>query len=301
MVIKQRRSSHIKDRGRVVFIVAGLIPLLLWIFYFAAYPLWTAIIRSFTNWTLASQEYQFTGLSNYQRLLSDPVFILALKNTLLSVVMVVPATVVISLLLAIMLNASGDRVREIMTPIYFLPSITATVVIASIWRWLYHPSYGIINYLFGLVGIAPKAFLTNPTMALPSIAVMTIWSGVGYHAVVLLAALKNVPGVYYEVAIIDGASAYKRAISITLPLIQPTILFTTIMVIISTFQIFVPINIMTQGGPGNATQVLALYIYRMGINRLDMGYASTISMVLFALIMIITVLQWKFVKSDWEY
>ena len=175
------------------------------------------------------------------------------------------------------------------------------VAIASVWRWLYHPSYGLINYFLGLLGISPQPFLRDPNQALPSALAILVWGGLGYYAVILLAAIKNIPAVYYEASTIDGANSFQKFFRITIPLLTPTILFTSIMSVIATFQVFVPIQIMTMGGPGDASMVLGLYIYRIGINRLEMGYATAISMILFVIIMVITVLQWKFVRSDWEY
>lgn len=297
----EKKKRKLKDPGRTLFIIIGLIPLVFWTYYFVYNPLVTAVIRSFTNWSLASTRINFIGFANYTKMLTDRTFGIAFFNTIYSVILIVPATVIISLLIALMLNAVGDVAREIMTPIYFLPSITAVVVIASIWRWLYHPSYGIINYFLSFFGVKPVPFLQEPRLIIPSIAVMTIWGGIGYYAVILLAALKSIPPVYYEAATIDGAGPVRRTLSIRIPLIKPNILFVLIMTMIGTFQIFVPINVMTKGGPGNASQVLSLYIYLTGVNRLDMGYASAISMVLFIIIMIVTILQWIFVRSDWEY
>jgi ABC-type sugar transport system permease subunit len=290
-----------KDRSKTLFILSGLIPVLVWSYFFMAYPLYTAVARSFSDWALSSRSINFIGLDNYRRMFADRVFVTALKNTFSAVAYVVPLTVFLSTALGIMLNSVSDFSRQVFTPIYFLPSITSTVAIASVWRWLYHPTFGLINYFLGLFGIAPQPFIKDVAQALPSVCMVQVWQETGYYAIIILAALKAIPAVYYEAATIDGAGFWNKLFRITIPLIKPNILFVCIMSIIGTFQIFIPINIMTKGGPGDSTQVLALYIYQTGITRLDMGYASAIAMVLFAIIMAITVLQWKFVRSDWDY
>ena len=299
MTIFSRRFK--KNLGRNVFILSGLIPVAIWVVLFAAYPMVIAMIRGFTNWSLASNRIDFIGLTNFLRMPDDRVFLIALKNTIMAVVIVTPLTVLLALLAATAFNTVPNLTRQMFTPIYFLPSVVSMVAIASVWRWLYHSSFGLINYFFGFFGISPQPFLRDPAQALPSVLAMMIWGGIGYFAVILLAAIKSIPKVFYEAAIVDGANGFQKFIFITVPLLTPSILFTSIMSVIGTFQVFVPISVMTGGGPGDASMVLGLYIYRVAINRLEMGYATAISMVLFVIIMAITVLQWKFVRSDWEY
>lgn len=300
--LKAKKKFDIRRNfGRNIFIFIGLLPAVLWMFYFVAYPMGMAFFKSFFTWDLSSNTDSFLGLENFQRMLTDKVFLISLVNTIMAVIYVVPATIILSLLIASLLNAVSIRVREVFTPAYFLPVITSTVAVSIVWKWLYHPSFGLINYLFETVGLPIQKFLTSPVQALPSIAIVAIWGSIGYYAVILLAALKGIPNVYYEAATIDGAKGLKMFRYITVPLLKPTILFTSIMAITGTFQIFVPIQIMTRGGPGNSTYVLALYIFNTGVTHLEMGYASAIAMILFAIIMIITVIQWKFIRSDWEY
>ena len=290
-----------KNLGRNLFILCGLLPVLIWVVLFAAYPMIIALTRAFTNWSLASREFSFIGLDNFRRMPGDRLFVIALRNTVIAVIFTVPLTVALALLLATAFNGVIDTARKIFTPIYFLPSVVSMVAIASVWRWLYHPSFGLINYLFSYLGIPPQPFLNSPTQALPSVLAMMVWGGVGYFAVILLAAIKGLPRTFYEAAMIDGANSFQRFIRLTIPLLMPAILFTSIMSVIGTFQVFVPVHVMTGGGPGGSSMVMGLYIYVTGIDRLDMGYATAISMVLFIIIMIITVLQWKFVRPDWEY
>jgi multiple sugar transport system permease protein len=294
-------SNLKKNPGKNVFILCGLLPLILWMFLFVVYPFVISVSRSFTNWSLSSGTVDFTGLQNYAKFFSDRIFSIAVKNTVISVFGIVPFTIIFALLLALAFNSVDDISRKIFMPVYFLPSVVSVVAIASVWRWLYHPSYGLVNYFLSFFHIPSQAFLQSPKQALPSIIVMIIWQEMGYYAVILLAALKNLPKVYYEAATIDGAGKFRKFRTITIPLLTPTILFTSIMSIINAFQIFTPIHIMTRGGPGDSSMVFALHIYRTGIGRLDMGYASALAMVLFIIIMAITILQWKLVKSDWEF
>lgn len=291
---------HSKVR-RNVFIAAGLFPALLWVFFFVLYPLFIAITRSFFNTSLASATETFIGFRNYTQMFGDRVFRISFQNTILAVIYIVPATVLLSLTIAVLLNAINDRIREIFTPIYFLPVITSMVAVSAVWRWLYHPGYGLINYFLNLIGIPSQPFLNSPSQALLSVSVLAIWGNIGYYAVILLAAIKAIPKNFYEAAVIDGATGLKVHRYITVPLLQPTLLFTSVMAVIGAFQIFIQIQVMTRGGPGNSTMVLALYIFQRGVTYLEIGYASAVAIILFLLIMLITVIQWVLSRSDWEY
>ena len=296
--VKQRFK---KNLGRNLFILCGIAPVLIWAVLFAFYPILIAMSRGFTNWSLATHRIDFIGLDNFIRMTGDRAFIIALRNTVTAVVITVPLTVSLALLTALAFNTITDRWRQFFTMVYFIPSVVSMVAISAVWIWLYHPSFGLINYFFNMIGIPPQPFLRDPRQALPSVLAMMVWQSTGFFAVILLAALKSLPTTYYEAAVIDGANSFHKFWFITIPLITPNILFACIMSVIGTFQVFVPIAVMTDGGPGDASIVLALYIFRVAFNRLEIGYGTAISMVLFSIIMLITVIQWKFIRSDWEY
>ena len=295
------RKRFKKNLGRNLFILCGIVPILIWAVLFAFYPIVIAMSRGFTNWSLATHRIDFIGLENFIRMSNDRIFIIALRNTVTAVMVTVPLTVSLALLTALALNTLTDRTRQFFTMIYFLPSVVSMVAISAVWIWLYHPSFGLINYFLGMLGISPQPFLRDPGQALPSVLAMMVWQGIGFSAVILLAALKGLPVTYYEAATIDGANSIQKFLFITIPLLLPNILFVSIMSVIGTFQVFVPISVMTGGGPGDASMVLAMLIYRVAIRNLDMGYGTAIAMVLFAIIMVVTVIQWKLVRSDWEY
>ncbi len=284
---------------RTLFILLGLLPAFIWFFFIMLYPIFMTFKKSLYDWNLAYAIDNYIGLQNYKDLLTDRIFITSLINTLYAVIYIVPATIIIALIVAVLLNSFSDRIREFFTPIYFLPVITSMVAVGLVWRWLYHPSYGLFNYFLHLVGLPTQAFLMSPDQSLPSVAVVAVWINVGYFAVILLAALRGIPNSYYEAAKIDGANSWQTFRHITVPLLKPSILFTSIMAVIGAFKIFVPIKIMTDGGPGSSSMVLVLNIYKQGFEFLEMGYASAMTVVLFIIVMIITIVQWKFIKTDY--
>jgi multiple sugar transport system permease protein len=175
------------------------------------------------------------------------------------------------------------------------------VAIAVVWVWIYQPQYGLLNYAIGLFGIRKQSWLLDSRLVMPSIIGMSIWQGLGYNMIIFLAALQGIPGMYYEAATVDGASRWRMFWRITLPLLSPTTLFVFITTTIRAFQVFTQIYVMTQGGPGHASNVLVLYVYRTAFGFLRMGRASAMAMVLFALIFVLTMLQLKYFKGEVEY
>lgn len=274
------------------FIFAVLSPALIWLFVFMFYPIFLVFKKSFYNSNLAFNVDKFIGLENYQRLLTDKIFHIALKNTIFAVIYIVPPTVILSLLVAVLLNSFRDKTREFFTPIYFLPVVTSMVAISVVWQWLYDPSYGLFNYILSLAGISQQGFVNSSDQALKSISVIQVWRDVGFYAVIFLAAIRGIPKALYEAANIDGASRIQKFKYITVPMLKPTIIFVTIVSTIRAFKVFIPIKVMTNGGPGNSTMVLVLYIIRKGIENMEIGYASALSVVMFGIVMIITFIQW---------
>ncbi|MEG1752948.1 MAG: sugar ABC transporter permease, partial [Christensenella sp.] len=208
-----------------------------------------------------------------------------------------PSTIVLSLLLAVALNAMTGRLREFFTFIYFMPSIISTVAISLVWRWLYHPSFGLINAILDLFGLTKQPFLTSSSQALICLCVVQIWCIFGYYAVVLLAAIRNIDKSLYEASSIDGANSFKQFFKITLPLLRNNILFVCIMSTTTAFMFFTPVKVLTNGTPGTSTQVLLLHIMNRGITNSDIGYASAMSMVLMLIILSFSVLQWVLTKE----
>jgi len=281
-----------------MFILTGLIPVLMWFAIFMLYPIVLSIRNSFFDTNLAFNNDNFIGLANFKRLLDDPNFLVALKNTALAVVYIVPPVVILSFIVALLLNAFRDNVRETFTMIYFIPVVTSMVAISIVWKWLYDPTYGLFNYILSILHLPQMEFIFSPTQALASLCAIEVWKAVGYYAVLLLAALRGIPSSYFEAAEIDGASSFQALRYITLPMLKPTFLFVIIMNTIGAFKIFIPVKVITDGGPGNSTKVLVLQIIDEGIKNMDIGYASAMSIVMLVIIGLITILQWKIAGKE---
>jgi ABC-type sugar transport system permease subunit len=169
-----------------------------------------------------------------------------------------------------------------------------TVALSLVWKWLYLPDIGLINSVLGVVGINGPAWLTSQTWAMPALILMSVWKGFGYNMVIFLAGLQGIPDHLYDAAKVDGATAWRRFLNVTLPLLSPTTFFVVVISVISSFQVFDQALIMTNGGPGTATTTLVLYIYQKGFQSFDMGYAAAVALVLFAVIFVFTVIQFLF-------
>jgi len=269
-----------------------LLPNLVSIGLFTLIPVVAGFFLSFTNWDMLSDP-QWVGLENYQDILKDRQFWNALRNTAIYTLIVIPGGLTVSMLLALALN-SKIKGTAIYQAIFFLPYVSSTVAIALVWKWIYHPDYGVLNAMLRAVGLPGVDWLTNPSVALISVAIVQIWQTAGYNMVLLLAGLRAIPKDYYEAARIDGASPWTIFWSITVPLLMPTIFFVTTISIIASFQVFNLIYVMTGGGPGNSTKVYVFYLWENGFSFFKMGYASALAYVLFVIILAITLIQAPF-------
>ncbi|HVP58915.1 MAG TPA: sugar ABC transporter permease [bacterium] len=268
----------------------------------------------------------FAGLSQYKMLFGDPEFWNSLVNTSYFVIGTVPVSIFLSLFVAILLNQKIKALGAYRT-IYFLPVVTSMVAIAMVWKWLYHPRLGLLNYLLGLVGGKPSlwleepkgifamaagslgislpAWLAGPSVALVAITITNLWRGIGYNVVIFLAGLQNIPGEYYEAAKIDGAGKLQTFWKITWPLISPTTFYVLIMTTIVSFQVFTLVYLMTGppiGGPLGTTKVLVYYIFEKGFDSGgDMGYASCVALVLFVIVLSLTLVQRRLIERRVHY
>jgi len=261
---------------------------------FIAVPVIFAFMISFMKWDIGSTP-EWSGVDNYRKMMSDPTFWKVLKNTFVFVALTVPTMVAGSLLLALMLN-SGLRGRTLFRAAYFIPAVTSSVAVALIWTWLYNPNYGLINASLNALGLQGPGWLTDMKWALPSVAIMYVWQGLGYNMVLFLAGLQGVPSHLYEAAKIDGAGSWQRFWRITLPMISPTTFFVVIMLLIGTLQVFSEPYMMTRGGPADATNVMVLHIFNTAFQFYRMGEASAISFVLFLIILCVTYIQFRYSK-----
>jgi multiple sugar transport system permease protein len=236
---------------------------------------------------------EHVGLQNYARLLADPVFLQAVWNTFYFVLLTVPAMAVIGLMLALVLN-NTSRWAAVLRAIFFASTVLSVTVVTLIWRLMLVPDEGLAGVIARAMGQTPVAFLSDPDLAMPAVAVTTIWWGIGLPMVLILAALQQVPRELYEAAALDGASRLRTLWSITLPSIRRTLVLVCIVEIILQFQLFGQAHLMTGGGPNNSTRPVVLFIYETGWKQWQLGYAAAAAQVLFGLIAVVAMAQYYF-------
>ena len=275
-------------------VVAGLL-----VFYI--YPIFKVIIDSFYE-VGSFNKRSFVGLDNYLTMFNDPKMWSSLFNTFSYVIVIVPGTIIISLILAALLNTK-IKGRGFFRVIYFIPAITMGAAVAMIWKWMYNSDHGIINAILNELGFDSVNFLTNPNTALLSICLVSIWINVGYNMIILLAGIQGISKTYYEAASIDGASPVKQFFGITLPLVTPTLFFVLITNLIGTFQTFDTIYMMIKesGIAMEATQSMVMYFFRNAFSYSKKGYASALAVFLFLIIMLVTLIQMKLQKKWVNY
>jgi multiple sugar transport system permease protein len=278
-----------------------LAPALITLTVFFFLPVIAALTMSFTDYDIYSLTHlkwaRFVVFKNYQNLLSDPLFWKALFNTTYFVLVGGPLTIITALMAALALNSRLLRFRAFFRLTLFLPVVTTLIAVAVVWRYLYHPRFGIINYLLGFIGIQPVDWLGDPHWAMPALILLAVWKNFGYYMIIFLAGLSSIPEHLYESAHLDGATGWQQFRYITLPSLAPTTAFVTIITIIGYFQFFAEPYVMTQGGPVNATLSVVLYLYRQGFQWWRMGYASAIGFVLFLIIFTLSIVQMSLRKQ----
>lgn len=298
--MRKTRGSKL-NRGRNIFLFCVLVPTFLWFLIFFIIPFVQVIGYSFTNAHMAYPTFKFVGFDQYIKAFTkDPTFVIALKNTVVAALIIVPATVVLSILLAAGLNSMGSKLRQTFTFIYFLPSVISAVAISLVWDWLYSKNYGLFNAVLEVFGIHGQPYLSSAKQALFCLCIVQIWAIFGYYAVILLAAMRGIDKSYYEAAEVDGAGAIAKFFKITLPLIKNNILFVCVMTTTVAFMFFTPVKILTDGTPGTSTMVLLLHIMNKGIKNSDIGYASAMSVVLMLIILFFSLIQWLITKERKE-
>lgn len=284
-----------KQRSELGWALLMLLPSLLGVGIFTLIPVLASFGLSFAQWNLLSPP-KWVGFANYAALMSEPLFWKVLGNTFVYAFSVVLFEVPIALALAIALNQQGWVVKIFRT-VFFLPVVTSMIAIALVWNWIYDPQYGLLNAALGALGLKPIAWLFTTEWALPALIVMGIWKNVGYSMVIFLAGLQNIPDELYEAASLDGASAWQQFLNVTLPMVSPTLFFVTTMSTITAFQIFDSVYMMTQGGPENSTNVAVYWLYQNAFEFFQVGRASAMAYVLFAIILTLTLIQWSLRKK----
>jgi len=270
-------------------------PAILGILAFQFVPILVSMYASLTTWD-GMNPPEFTGIGNFRRLVvEDTFFRETLRNTIVFTLGHIPLTIVIALMLALLCNLNLPGISIFRTA-YFIPAVSNVVAISVVWFWIYQPQNGVLNSMLSRIGIEGPAWLSSTTWAMPAVIMVSVWQGVGYPMVILLAGLQGIPHELYEAARIDGASQWNQFRKITIPLLTPTLFFLLITQFISSFQVFGIIYVMTQGGPANATSVYIYYLYQNAFAFGRMGYASAMAWILFAIIAVVTFVQWKLQK-----
>ena len=286
-----------REVRRVLVGLAFISPWLVGLLALQVYPFFASLYYSLRSTTLLSPGH-YIGLQNYRDLWNDPLFWQSLRNTFYYTSCSIVIGTVVSIGLAMLLN---QRVRgmSLYRVLFYLPSIVPLAAVSVIWIWILHPTYGVVNYLLGTVGLPTVGWFSDPTWAMPGLIVVSLW-GLGNAMIIYLAGLQDVPNDLYEAAQLDGANAWQRTVNITLPLLSPVILFNVIVGLIGGFQYFVEPFVITQGGPADATLTYGLYLYDNAFTYFRMGYAAAMAWVLFVIIMVITAVLLK-TASRWVF
>lgn len=276
-------------------------PFLVFFLTFLAFPIVATLLMSFTDFGLRDVTHpldaEFIGLENYTALVDDDKFVTSLFNTAYFVVLGVPLTIFSGLVAAVLLNSGIDRLRTFFRVGFYVPVVTAIVAVAVIWRFVLDPSEGLIAGLGAQLGVSTPDFLASEALAMPSLIVMAVWRNMGTAMVLFLAGLQAIPTEVREAARIDGAGAFQQFVKITVPLLRPTMLYVAVMTTIGFLNVFEEPFVMTNGGPGDSTLTVSLYMYKEGFQFMHMGAASAMAYVLFTIVLAITLLQFRLLKD----
>lgn len=273
-----------------------LLPKLILFVLFVAIPVIWAFVLSFQEYKIFGSE--FVGLDNYIKVFQSEAFLVALKNTLLFTVVTVPFSVLSALVIASMIFVLGKVSQSFFRSAFYLPTVTSMVIIAMVWRWMYNYEFGLFNYILGWFGIEQINWLGQSSSALWALIIMQCLIPFGVGIIMYLASMGSISHSLYEAARMDGASSFKQWLHITIPLLKPTTLYLVLLSTIGSFQVFTQIIMMTGGGPGNATETLVHLIYKTGFRDFEFGLAAAQSVVLFVIILIFSIIQFRVLRHD---
>jgi multiple sugar transport system permease protein len=302
----RRRRWSPQARREAMWAYAFLGPSFFFLFVLVLFPILFAFWISLHDWSLIPRDFPLIGLKNYVEALADPLTIKSLKNTVVYTIGAVPVSMALSLILALIMNQERLPFRTGFRTSYFIPVITSWVAVSFVWVWMFEPRYGLVNSFLSLFGITGIKWLASPVWALPAIMIVAIWKGLGYNMVIFLAGLQGIPRELHEAAKIDGADRWQGFWHITFPLLNPTIVFITVTAVIGSLQVFTPAVIMTTvqgeaGGPINSTRVMVYHIYSTAFRYNRLGYGAALAFLLFALILIIALVQMRVTQREVEY
>jgi ABC-type sugar transport system permease subunit len=300
------RKARIRNRApghasRMRFVAISLLPILSLIALFSLLPIGIVIWLSLHRYNQLAPTAPWIGLRNYEfAFQTDPFFRNALGNTLKYAIVAVPVNIVLSLPIALGLNQI-DRFRAVFRTAFFMPVVASAVAVSLLWTTIYDPQAGWLNAFLNQVGLSARPWLADPDLAIWAVLAAAVWQDLGYNILVFLAGLQGIPDDFYDAAKVDGAGPWQRFRGITLPLLQRTTVFVLVLTMISYLQEFTHIQVMTDGGPIRSSETLVLYTYAKGFEDLQMGYASAMSIVLMGIILLITLVQLRLLRSRWEY
>jgi multiple sugar transport system permease protein len=286
---RTRGGGPLGGEGRWALLFVA--PTLIGLAVLSAGPILATLAISLTKWDLLRAP-QFVGLDNFVALASDDRFLKALRNTAFYTAVSVPLGMVLALFLALALNQTIRGIAWIRTA-YFLPVVTSTIAIALVWQWIYSPESGLLNQFVGVFGIAPQKWLSDPTLAMPSIVAMSVWQGLGTDVIIFLAGLQAIPTELLDAASVDGAGRWARFRNIVLPLLTPSIFFTGVLSLIDSFQVFDQIFVLSRPRPTDATITVVYFIYENGFKFFKMGYATAASWILFIIVAVFTAIYFR--------
>jgi len=323
------KKEVVSDGGKLMakqrrFAYTSLTPVLLYMGFFTLFPILFAAVMSMFDYTpirtgsgflSLGGANPFIGIGNYVELFtgtSKPaeVFRLAVKNTFLFTALVLPLNLAVTLPLAVLLESINEKFKILFRAIYFLPAISSSVAVTIIWSYMYAPGWGLLSLMFKTVGLVPpKSWLQDPNtiyfgvpLAMLCVVVAHVWQDFGYNLVIFVAALQGIPKTLREAARVDGANAWQEFWLVVVPLLRRTVLLVSVLTILSSLQVFVIFQLLSRGGPKNQTQTMVLSIYENAFRFANnLGLASAMSMILFVIILVLTVIQFRILRAEWEY
>jgi ABC-type sugar transport system permease subunit len=295
-----RRSStpvlHLtQERRQALWGLLFALPAVVFFLALFAYPLLYTFYLSLHSWDLITPP-TWAGFSNYQYILQDPEFVNSVLVTFYYVAGTCVPIVLLSLLVAAFFNQSF-HLRRLSLTVFYIPAVVSLTVWTILWGLVLNPSYGLLTLVTDRLGVHYVRWLADPHLAMPALILLSIWKGLPYYTVILLAGMRTIPGDYYEAARVDGANARQTFLRITLPLLRPILLYVVVISVLVAFQVFTPAYLLTNGGPGSATRVLPLYIYQTAFSDLRMGDAATASVLMFGMMLAFTAIQLRVLRS----
>jgi multiple sugar transport system permease protein len=292
-----RRSLNLRQR-EAAFGFLFILPWIVGFVVFTAGPMLASLALSFTDWSIFGTPH-WIGLSNYRTLIKDHFFWTALRVTVVFTIVSVPLDILGSLALALLLDRPFKG-RGLARALFYLPELAPGVATAILWLWVYNTHFGILNYLFSLVGLSAVPWLENPTWVIPSFVILSLWTIGGSRMIIFLAGLQGIPRDLLDAAQLDGAGWLSRFWRVTVPMLSPVIFFNLLLTTIGAFQVFTSAYVMTGGGPASASLFYVLYLYQNAFQYMKMGYAAALAWVLFAILLAFTALQFRLMR-DWVY